>query len=137
MIQKEWVSFKGGSQRFLVDFSGQMNRAAATDRVPPGGVRNAKILDFQADSHEGFIHRQFNDPGSRFPGCPARCSPDNLYMTYGAVAYFDGKNRFAEFFTVLAQTVLPGKGASGRRCMDSDRFEFLAGGNQGDTMFSA
>jgi hypothetical protein len=42
----------------LVNFAGQMDRAFAMYRVPAGGIRSAKILDIQADAHQGVIYRQ-------------------------------------------------------------------------------
>jgi hypothetical protein len=34
-----------------------MYRAFAMQRVPAGGIGTAKILDIQADAHQGFIYR--------------------------------------------------------------------------------
>ena len=114
-----------------------MHRAAAMDRIPSGGVCDTKILDIQADSYKGFVHRKIDDPGGCFPGCPAGCSPDHLYVIYCAVGYFNGQYRLAEFFPILTQTDLPGKSASGGRGVDAPGVYFLAGGNHGDALFAA
>ena len=107
------------------------------DRIPPSGIRNTKKLDIQTDPDEGFIHRQIDDPGGRLPGCPAGCPSNDVDANDCGVVYFNGKNRFAEFFTILTQTILPGKGASGGRGMDSSGLYLLAGGNHGDALFAA
>ena len=59
------------SQRLLVNYSGQMNRTFAVYRVPAGRVRRAKILDIQANAHQGISDGQVDDARSGFPGCAA------------------------------------------------------------------
>jgi len=73
------------SQSFLVNFAGQMDRAFAVYRIPAGGIRAAKILDFQADANQGVVYRQIYYARRSLPGCPAGCSFQNRYVGYPAV----------------------------------------------------
>jgi len=53
-----------------------------------------------------------------------------LYIGYPTAGHRNPESRFAEFIPILTQADLPGKGASGRRCMYPFDFEFFTGCNQ-------
>jgi len=125
---------QGCGQGLLMDLAGQMDRAFAINGIPAGRIRAAIILDIKADAHQGVCQRQIQDAGGGLPGGPAGSPFQDFDVGYPTVGQCNPESRFAEFFSILTQADLPGKGASGRGRMDPLTLELFARSNQGDVL---
>ena len=105
--------------------SGKVNRAFAVDGIPSGRVRAAKELNLKTNANGSLFNRTPDNFLSRLPGGAAGRSPfDGHRFNYAfRNVYFE--LRGAELVAVFAQTVLPGKSASGGWCGHTFNFFFF------------
>ena len=120
-----------------MDVSGKVDRTFPVDGIPSGRIGRTKILHLQADAHDRFFRRQMHNPPGRLPGGAARRPANNADILKPAVCGFRLKLRRTEPVSIVAQTILPGKTASGGWGQGAFHLGFFAGSHHRDTLAAA
>ena len=110
-----------------MDVPGKVDRTFPVDGIPSGRIGRTKILHLEADAHDRFFRRQVRNPPGGLPGGSARSPANNKYSLKPAVCGFRLKLRRTEPVSIIAQTILPGKTASGGRGQGAFHLGFFAG----------
>jgi hypothetical protein len=132
------LRFKVGLYGFLkglgVYVPGKVNRAFTVDGIPSGRVRAAEKLNLKTHTDRSLFNRTPDNLEGRHPGGATGRTPSaghGFNFTFRHV-YF--KLRGPELVAVFAQTILPGKSASGGWCGDTFYFFFFAGSHHGNAL---
>ena len=109
-----------------MNFAGEVHRAFPVNRIPPGGIGCAEVLNLEPDSDDGFLRRQADDTPDSVPCGSAGGSPQDINTLYFSSRQPNRKLRRAELFSIPPQGHLPGEAASGRRCGNAFQKQFLS-----------
>lgn len=109
-----------------MNFAGKVDRAFPMNRIPPGRIGRAEILNLEPDPDNGLLLRQADYTPDSVPGGSAGGSSKDVNTFYLAVGQPYRKLRSAELISIPPQGHLPGKPASGRRRGNTFHEQFLS-----------